>query len=130
MLLESNTEKGLELLDRFDSLSDVDKIRLANIISMNPYITINFNVDEIKKVLKEVLGELDPESKNTIINFSLYKGLLVLSAKYMELSVDEKEHFYIEMLFNIFETDFNRKIKEYINKNLNVYDYCYFILNN
>ena len=35
------------------------------------------------------------------------------------------------MLFNLFETDFKGKIiNKEINKHLNVYDYCYAILNN
>lgn len=35
------------------------------------------------------------------------------------------------MLFNLFETDFKDKIiNKEINKHLNVYDYCYAILNN
>lgn len=36
----------------------------------------------------------------------------------------------IEMLFNIYETDFKDKnINKQINKHLYVYDYCYDILN-
>ena len=35
------------------------------------------------------------------------------------------------MLFNLFETDFKDKIiNKEINKYLNVYDYCYAVLNN
>lgn len=41
------------------------------------------------------------------------------------------KNFTIEMLFNLFETDFKDKIiNKEINKHLNVYDYCYAILNN
>ena len=78
------------------------------------------------KILQEVLSILDPESKKVIINFSKYKNLLFISAKYMELSLLEKQMFSVEMLFNIFQYDFkNEKINTKINKQLNVYDYYY-----
>ena len=44
----------------------------------------------------------------------------------MELSLEEKKKFSVEMLFNIFEYDFNYKdINTKINQELDVYDYCY-----
>ena len=44
----------------------------------------------------------------------------------MELSLEEKKKFSVEMLFNIFQYDFkNEKINTKINEQLNVYDYCY-----
>lgn len=44
----------------------------------------------------------------------------------MELSTLEKQKFLIEMLFNIFQYDFNdEKINNKINQELNVYDYYY-----
>ena len=59
------------------------------------------------------------------------KHLLFFSAKYLELTEKEKKHFSIEMLFNIYETDFKDKvINNEINNNLLVYDYCYSLLNN
>ena len=44
----------------------------------------------------------------------------------MELSLEEKKKFSVEMLFNIFQYDFkNEEINTKINEQLNVYDYCY-----
>ena len=44
----------------------------------------------------------------------------------MELSTLEKQKFSVEILFNIFEFDFeNLEINNKINNQLNVYDYCY-----
>ena len=44
----------------------------------------------------------------------------------MELSILEKKKFSVEILFNIFQYDFkNEEINTLINKELNVYDYCY-----
>ena len=78
------------------------------------------------KILKEVLELLDPDSKKVITNFSIYKNLLFISAKYMELSPLEKQKFSVEMLFNIFQYEFkNENINTIINHNLDVYDYCY-----
>ena len=82
------------------------------------------------RLLKEVLEKLDPNSKKVITNFAKYKNLLFISAKYMELSLLEKQKFLVEILFNIFQYDFkNEEINNKINHNLNVYDYCYAILN-
>ena len=81
-------------------------------------------------LLKEVLNKLDPSYSKTIVNFAKYKNLLFLSAKYLELTEKEKQNFTVEMLFNIFETDFKDKdINKNINKNLYAYDYCYSVLN-
>ena len=76
--------------------------------------------------MKEILEILDPNSKKVITNFAKYKNLLFISAKYMELSLLEKQKFLVEMLFSIFQYDFkNDNINTIINHNLNVYDYYY-----
>ena len=130
MLLDKNTEKVIDLLDMYDNLSNVDKIRLAIYLLENKNFDINFNTKDMIILLKEVLNKLDPSYSKTIINFAKYKNLLFLSAKYLELTEKEKKNFSIEMLFNIFETDFKDKvINKEINKHLYVYDYCYAILN-
>ena len=78
------------------------------------------------KLLKEVLGILDPDSKKVITNIYKYKNLLFISAEYMELSLLEKQKFSVELLFNIFQYDFNNEeINNKINQELNAYDYCY-----
>ena len=81
-------------------------------------------------LLKEVLSNLDSNYHKTIINFSRYKHLLLFSAKYLELSNLEKKKFTMEMLFNIYETDFNNdKINSKLNNYLLIYDYCFAVLN-
>lgn len=130
MLLSNNTEKVINLLDIYENLSDVDKIRLALYLLENKNFNVNFNIENMIILLKEVLNKLDPSYSKTIVNFAKYKNLLFLSAKYLELTEKEKKNFSIEMLFNIFETDFKDKvINKEINKHLYVYDYCYAILN-
>ena len=130
MLLDNNTEKVIDLLDMYDKLSNIDKIRLAIYLLENKNFDINFNIKDMIILLKEVLNKLDPSYSKTIVNFAKYKNLLFLSAKYLELTEKEKKNFSIEMLFNIFETDFKDKvINKEINKHLYVYDYCYAILN-
>ena len=130
MLLDNNTEKITRLLDMYDNLSNIDKVRLAIYLLENKEFEINFNVKDMIILLKEVLNKLDPSYSKTIVNFAKYKNLLFLSAKYLELTEKEKKNFSIEMLFNIFETDFKDKvINKEINKHLYVYDYCYAILN-
>ena len=130
MLLDNNTNKVTRLLDMYDNLSNIDKIRLSIYLLENKNFDINFNTKDMIILLKEVLNKLDPSYSKTIVNFAKYKNLLFLSAKYLELTEKEKKNFSIEMLFNIFETDFKDKvINKEINKHLDVYDYCYAILN-
>lgn len=130
MLLDNNTDKVIDLLDMYDNLSNIDKIRLAIYLLENKNFDINFNIKDMIILLKEVLNKLDPSYSKTIVNFAKYKNLLFLSAKYLELTEKEKKNFSIEMLFNIFETDLKDKIiNREINKHLYVYNYCYAILN-
>ncbi len=126
MLLDNNTDKVIDLLDMYDNLSNIDKIKSAIYLLENKNFDINFNIKDMIILLKEILNKLDPRYSKTIVNFANYKNLLFLSAKYLELTEKEKKNFSIEMLFNIFETDFKDKV---INKHLDVYDYCYAILN-
>ena len=131
MLLDNNTKKVFDLIDMYDNLSNIDKVRLAIYLLENKNFYINFNIKDIIILLKEVLNKLDSSNSKNIVNFAKYKHLLLFSAKYLELTEKEKKNFTIEMLFNLFDTDFKDKIiNKEINKHLNVYDYCYAILNN
>ena len=130
MLLENNTKKVINLINNFDTLNNIDKLRLSIYILENKNFNINFNTRDIIILLKKVLSNLDSNYHKTIINFSKYKHLLFFSAKYLELSIMEKKKFTVEMLFNIYETDFNDEIiNNEINKLLPIYDYSYCILN-
>lgn len=126
MLLENNTEKVIKLLNQFDNLKDIEKIRLAIHILENKNFNTDYNVNNIIIVLKKVLNILDINFANTIVNFIKYKNLLFISSKYLELSIKEKKSFSIEMLFNIYENDFNNDfINTLINEELLIYEYCY-----
>ena len=130
MLLDNNTKKVINLINNFDTLNNIDKLRLSIYILENKNFDVNFNTRDILILLKEVLSKLDSNYRKTIINFSKYKYLLFFSAKYLELSNLEKKKFTVEMLFNIYETDFsNTIINIEINKLLPIYDYSYCILN-
>ena len=130
MLLDNNTNKVIDLLDMFDNLRNIDKIRLAIYLLENKNFDINFNIKDMIILLKEVLNKLDPSYSKTIVNFAKYKHLLFFSAKYLELTEIEKKKFTIEMLFNIYETDFkDKQINKKINNRLYVYDYCYSLMN-
>ena len=125
MLLSNNTERVMNLVDMVDDLKGIDKIRLAIQMLENLYFSTEYDENFIK-ILKEVLEILDPNYNKTITNFAKYKNLLFISVKYMELSLLEKQKFSVELLFNIFQYDFNNEeIKTKINQQLNVYDYCY-----
>ena len=125
MLLDSNTEKVMNLVDMIDDLKGIDKVRLAIHLLEESYFSTEYDENFIKS-LKEVPEILDPDSKKVITNFAKYKNLLFISAKYMELSIEEKQKFSVELLFNIFQYDFkNEEINTIINQELNVYEYYY-----
>ena len=125
MLLKNNTERVMNLVDIIDDLNGINKVRLAiHILEENCFST---KYDEsFIRLLKDVLEILDPDYKKVITNFAKYKNLLFISAKYMELSLLEKQNFLVELLFKIFQYDFNdEEINIIINQKLNVYDYYY-----
>ena len=131
MLLDKNSQKVIDLIQKYDNLNDIDKIRLAIYLLENKNFNVDFNVRDMIIILKQILSTLNPNYTKVITNFSKYKHLLFFSAKYLELTEKEKKHFSIEMIFNIYETDFKDKIiNEEINKHLLVYDYSYSLLNN
>lgn len=131
MLLDKNSEKVIDLIQKYDNLSDIDKIRLAIYLLENKNFSVNFNVRDMIILLKQILSVLDSNYTKVITNFSKYKHLLFFSAKYLELTEKEKKHFSIEMIFNIYENDFKDKvINDEINSNLLVYDYCYSLISN
>ena len=131
MLLDKNSQKVIDLIQKYDNLRDIDKIRLAIYLLENKNFNVDFNIRNMIILLKQVLSILDPNYTKVITNFSKYKHLLVFSGKYFELTEKEKKHFSIEMIFNIYENDFKDKtINEEINKHLLVYDYCYSLINN
>ena len=126
MLLDNNTERVINLVEMIDDLGGIDKIRLAIHILEDLGFIPNYDIINFIKLLKEVLELLEPNSANIITNFAKYKNLLFISAKYMELYKLEKQKFSVEILFNIFQYDFdNENINTKINNNLNVYDYYY-----
>ncbi|MBR6690409.1 MAG: hypothetical protein IKL65_03670 [Bacilli bacterium] len=131
MLLDKNSQKVIDLIQKYDNLSDIDKIRLAIYLLENKNFNVDFNVRDMIILLKQVLSILDPNYTKVITNFSKYKHLLFFLVKYLELTEKEKKHFSIEMIFNIYENDFKDKvINDEINNHLLVYDYCYSLLNN
>ena len=131
MLLDKNSKKVIDLIQKYDNLSDIDKVRLAINLLENKNFSVDFNVRDMIILLKQVLNVLDPNYTKVITNFSKYKHLLFFSAKYLELNEKEKKHFSVEMIFNIYENDFKDKvINDEINNHLLVYDYCYSLLNN
>ena len=130
MLLDNNTKKVINLINNFDTLNNIDKLRLSIYILENKNFNVNFNTRDIIILLKDILSKLDSNYGKSIINFSRYKHLLFFPAKYLELSNLEKKKFTVEMLFNIYETDFNDEfINSKINNYLLIYDYCYAVLN-
>ena len=131
MLLDKNSQKVIDLIQKYDNLSDIDKIRLAIYLLENKNFNVDFNVRDMIILLKQTLSILDPNYTKVITNFSKYKHLLFCSAKYLELNDIVKKHFSVEMIFNIYENDFKDKvINDEINSHLLVYDYSYSLLNN
>ena len=64
MLLDSNTERIINLVDIIDDLKEIDKIRLAIHLLEEFYFSTEYDENFIKS-LKQVLEILDPESKKS-----------------------------------------------------------------
>ncbi len=122
MLFENNSKNVIDLLKNVDYLKEIEKVKLAkNILEYNPTI---LNDSKIINVLNYVLSELDSSKK--IVNFSKYVNLNLISARFMELCRIEQKSFIIELLFNIYETNFNNElINDFINQNLDIYNISY-----
>ena len=126
MLFDNNTERVIKLVKNVDFLEGVDKVRLAIHILEDLGFKTDYDINSFISLLKEILEQLDPKYNKVITNFALYQTLTLISANYMELSELEKKMFSVEVLFNIFEYDFeNENINTKINEELNVYEYCY-----
>ena len=126
MLLNDNTEKVIKLINIFDDLKDVDKLRLTIHIFEDLGFATDYDIDSLVVLLKEVLGQLDSNYSRTIVNFAKYKNLLFISSKYMELTTMEKQKFSVEILFNIIQNDFNNEnINNKVSKLPDVYEYYY-----
>lgn len=125
LLLDSNSKELFQLLIYFDDLSNIDKIKLA--ISLIEDSGFNLEIEKvILYYLKKVLSMLDDNYNKSLTNLTRNKILIFFLAKYMEFSKEDKKHFLIEVLFNIYSTNFgNIGINEVINNNLNVYEYYY-----
>ena len=76
MLLDKNSKKVIDLIQKYDNLSDIDKIRLAIYLIENKNFNVDFNVRDMIILLKQVLSVLDPSYTKVITNFSKYKNLL------------------------------------------------------
>lgn len=125
MLLENNPETVVNLINIFDKLNDIDKIRLAIHLLEDLKFSYDFNLNQIKKSLEESLSILDKDYGKLIVNFSKYTNLILISSNYLELEEIDKKKFTIEMLFNIYQNDFNDEVINNINENINVYDFYY-----
>lgn len=96
MLLSNNTENVITLVNMVDKLNGIEKVRLAINLFEDLGFVPNYNVDNFIKLFQEVLLILDPNSKKLITNFAKYNNLLFISAKYMELSLLEKQKFLLK----------------------------------
>lgn len=126
MLLENNSKKVNTLLEQFNILTNIEKIRLSKEVLENNHINYNFK-DEID-ILNHVLELLDPKEKKKIKNFGNYKKLIFIESKYYEFDKTDKRHYIIEILFNIYEEDFDNNINTIINKHSDIYNLTYKLL--
>lgn len=83
MLLDNSADKVIDLLNMYDNLSNIDKIKWAIYLLKNKNFDINFDIKNMIILLKEVLNILEPSYSKTIVNSAKYKNLLLLSAKYL-----------------------------------------------
>ena len=68
MLLDKNSKKVIDLIQKYDNLSDIDKIRLAIYLLENKNFSVDFNIRDMIILLKQVLSALDPSYTKVITN--------------------------------------------------------------
>ena len=104
MILYFKSMETLELLRYFKKLKCIDKLRLSIYLLESKYIGSDLDIDKNKKIqeLEKHLIELDSSYANTITNFSNYKTLTFLSAKFMELAERDRNTFVLEILDNVY----------------------------
>lgn len=56
MLLDKNSKKVIDLIQKYDNLSDIDKIRLAIYLLENKNFNVDFNVRDMIILLKQILS--------------------------------------------------------------------------
>ena len=78
MLLDDNTEKVIDLVNMFDDLKGIDKIRLAIHLLEDIGFTPIYDINNFIKLLKNVLLILDHESKN--VTMTLVGQIQLLAA--------------------------------------------------
>lgn len=55
MLLDKNSQKVIDLIQKYDNLSDIDKIRLAIYLLENKNFDVDFNIRNMVILLKQIL---------------------------------------------------------------------------
>ena len=93
----------LNLLRYFKGLKCIDKLRLSIHLLESKYIGSDLDIDKNKEIqeLEKRLIELDNSYATTITNFSNYRTLTFLSAKFMELAERDRNTLVLDMLNNI-----------------------------
>jgi hypothetical protein len=105
-------------------LNNIDKIKLA--ISLLEDSRFNLELEnDIIDCLKKILSMLDDSYNKVLINLSRNKVIIFFLAKYMEFSKEDKKHFLVEVLFNIYSSNYeDANINKIVNK-INIFDYYY-----
>ena len=103
MILYFKSIETLELLKHFKKLKCIDKLRLSIYLLESKYLGLDLDIDKNKEIheLEKRLIELDNSYATTITNFSNYRTLTFLSAKFMELAERDRSTFVLDMLNNI-----------------------------
>ena len=103
MILYFKSMETIKLLKYFKGLKCIDKLRLSIHLLESKYLGSDLDIDKNKEIqtLEKRLIELDSSYATTITNFSNYRTLTFLSAKFMELAERDRNTFVLEMLDNV-----------------------------
>ena len=77
----------IEIINRMDIK---DKLRLAICISQSEWSGLIYNTKENYEKFDSMLKELDEEYRTTLVNFSKYKIVMFVMAKFMEMETTEQ----------------------------------------
>ena len=102
MVLKNNSERVINLIRYFETLTIENKLRMTILVLKSDLIKCEKDKEKIIEVLEKFLCAIDKSyNKDTLIFFKDNMDVFIL-AMVMEMNEKEQKKFIFEMLYNIY----------------------------
>ena len=102
MILKNNSERVINLIRYFESLSIENKSKMGILVLKSDLIKFKLDKEKVIKVLKKLLSAIDKSyNKDTLIFFKGNMDVFIL-AMVMEMNEEEQKKFIFEVLYGIY----------------------------